>query len=242
MAGMTERRFRRSAVGRGLALAVFWLFLACPAGTWAAPDRVAVLRVFDGDTCQLADGRRLRLAGIDAPETGHGGAPAQYYAAEAASLLARLTVGQPLRLEPVGEGRDRFGRLLGDLVGPDGASVALRMLDQGAAYVFWHPDLPASWTDRALAAQRRAMAGRVGFWARILSLPAPDRPYVGNAASRRFHDPRCRDAGRIGPRNRVLLPDLAAAFGQGYAPARDCTPWPPAGDTAPAGPWKRKWP
>lgn len=213
------------------------LWLACcltalvswgPAAALAGPEAVRVVRVFDGDTCQLDDGRRLRLSGIDAPETSHDGAPAQYFADASADLLARLTRGQALRFVPVGEGRDRFGRLLGELLLADGTSVGERMLAEGAAFYFWHADLPRTLSERALVAERRAMAAGAGFWPRILALPAPPGPYVGNAASRRFHAPGCPHAGKISPRNRVALPTLAEAFGQGFAPARECTPWPAA--------------
>jgi len=217
-----------------LALLVLCLALGWPAGLGAARDASSVVRVIDGDTCLLEDGRRFRLAGLDAPETAHDGAPAQYYASEAASLLARLTLGQPVRLLLVGEGRDRFGRVLGDLTLPDGASVGERLLERGAVYFFWHPDVPQAMVDRYVAAERRAMAAGVGFWPRLLALPVPTMPYVGNAASRRFHDARCPDAGRVNFRNRVVLPTLAEAFARGYAPARNCTPWPTAGEMGPA--------
>jgi micrococcal nuclease len=200
---------------------LFW-----PVFCLAASDLVSVARVFDGDTCLLEDGRRLRLAGIDAPETSHDTQPAQYYAKEATALLARLTMGQPLRLVVAGEGRDRFGRVLGDLKLPDGASISERLVAEGAAYYFWHADLPNDLTERLLTVQRRAMATGLGFWPQILALPAQARPYIGNIASRRFHAPDCPDARRISPRNRVVLPTLADAFGRGLAPARNCTPWP----------------
>uniref|UniRef100_I2Q0M2 Micrococcal nuclease-like nuclease n=1 Tax=Desulfovibrio sp. U5L TaxID=596152 RepID=I2Q0M2_9BACT len=227
---------------RCLAHVVLCLVLGWPSGLWAALERVTVVRVLDGDTCVLADGRRLRLAGIDAPEMAHSGNPAQYYAVEATSLLARLTLGQPLGLALVGEGADRYGRTLGALIRPDGTSVAERMLGEGAAYIFWYRDLPRSLVERYLAIQRRAMAAGAGFWPRILALPAPAGAYVGNTASHRFHAPGCPDAGRIGPRNRVLLPTLGEAFGRGYTPARDCTPWPSDRDAGPGKGWNRKWP
>jgi micrococcal nuclease len=208
-------------VGAALAVTGLW-----PASGLAQMVRVAA--VYDGDTCRLDDGRRLRLAGIDAPETAHEGRPAQYYAAQAAADLERLTRGVPLRYVGVGPGQDRFGRLLGDLLRPDGLSVTEALLADGAAFVFWHDDLPPERLERLLSLQRRAMAEKRGFWPRLLALPQPGAPYVGNAASRRFHAPQCPDAARIGRRNRVVLPTLAEAFGQGYAPARECTPWPQA--------------
>ena len=215
--------------GRAVRLAVFvllgFLFLPRPG---AAQATVVVARVLDGDTVLLADGRRVRLAGIDAPETAHGSSPAQYYAAAATLELARLTRGVPLRFVPVGPGMDRYGRALGDLVAPDETSVAVRMLAAGAAFFLWNRDLPEGLATRLLAAQRQAMDAGRGFWPRILRLPAPPGGYIGNVASRRFHVPGCPDAARIGRRNRVRLADAATAFAGGFAPARECSPWPPA--------------
>ncbi|WP_428569183.1 MAG: thermonuclease family protein [Solidesulfovibrio sp. DCME] len=189
---------------------------------------VTVARVFDGDTCRLADGRVLRLAGVDAPETAHGGAPAQYYAAEAAAAFARLVTGKPLGLVVSGDGGDRFGRLLGDLRLPDGTSVTEALLARGAVFVFWHRDMAEVDFERLLAVQRRAMGTGQGMWPRLLDGPPPARPFVGNANSRRFHAWDCPEAARVSPRNRVLLRNLGDAFGRGFAPARECTPWPAA--------------
>ena len=191
-------------------------------------ELVRVAQVFDGDTCRLADGRTVRLAGIDAPEGVHGCVPAQYFAAEAKAALARRVMGRELRLVRAGQGGDRFGRVLGDLVLADGASVAEALVADGAAFVFWHRDLPPALFERLLATQRQAMAAGRGFWPRLLALPPPSRPYVGNAASRRFHDAACPRGRAISPRNRIAFPDLRAAFAAGFAPARECTPWPVA--------------
>ncbi|MGE4535857.1 MAG: thermonuclease family protein [Desulfovibrio sp.] len=215
------------------------LLLLCVPRLGAAGDVVSVARVLDGDTVRLTDGRRVRLAGIDAPETAHGDSPAQYYAAASRRELAGLTQGIALRFEPVGRGRDRFGRALGELVLPDGASVSERMLEAGAAFFFWYPDLPEPLVQRLLAAQRRAMEQGRGFWPRILRLPPPEGGYAGNAASRRFHAPGCADAGRIGRRNRVALADARQAFDLGFSPARECTLWPTAG-TGRKSPWTDK--
>lgn len=223
----TGRRGLRG--GRFFWAALLFACLSVPGFAPAGGEMVRVARVFDGDTCRLADGRTLRLAGIDAPETAHGDAPAQYYAAAAAKALEALVAGREVRLVRQGNGDDRFGRVLGDLVLPDGTSVAERLAASGAAFVFWHRDLDAALVTRLLAAQARAMAGGRGFWPRLLALAPPARPYVGNAASRRFHDAACPQARAVSPRNRVSLPDLRAAFAAGYAPARECTPWPPAG-------------
>lgn len=192
----------------------------------AADEMVRVVAVYDGDTCRLADGRTVRLAGVDAPETAHDGRHAQYFAEQAKAALDGLVRGVTLRFVEVGPGQDRYGRLLGDLVLPDGRSVTEILLARGCVFVFWHEDVGPAVFDRQLGLQRRAMGERRGFWPRLLSLPPPAAPFVGNASSRRFHGQGCPDAARIARRNRVALATLGEAFNQGYAPARDCTPWP----------------
>lgn len=208
-----------------LALAAFCLAGVAKTGR-AAEETVRMVAVYDGDTCRLADGRTLRLAGVDAPETAHDGRPAQYFAEQAKAALEGLVRGVPLRFVGVGSGQDRYGRLLGDLVLPDGRSITEILLSRGCVFVFWHEDVGEAVFNRYLDLQRRAMAEGQGFWPRLLSLPPPAAPYVGNASSHRFHGPSCPDAVRMGRRNRVALPTIGEAFYQGYAPARNCTPWP----------------
>ena len=226
---MVEGRSLTARAGRRLwavlALAALCLLGGVGAGR-AADETVRAVAVYDGDTCRLADGRTLRLAGVDAPETAHGDRPAQYFAEQAKTALHELVREGPLRFVGVGPGQDRYGRLLGDLALPDGRSVTEILLSRGCVFVFWHEDVGPAVCNRQLALQRRAMAEGQGFWPRLLSLPSPGAPYVGNASSHRFHAPSCPDAARIGRRNRVALPTLGEAFSQGYAPARDCTPWP----------------
>lgn len=67
---------------------------------------VPVTRVIDGDTLVLISGERVRLLGIDTPETG------QPYYQEAKEWLISMAEGQPVALESGDEDRDKYGRLL----------------------------------------------------------------------------------------------------------------------------------
>ena len=85
-----------------------------------------VSRVIDGDTLELANGETVRLVGIDTPEQGVCGS------LKASVNLARLTLGQRVRLAPSDEDRDRYGRLLryvdiGDM------DTGLRLIKNGFA-------------------------------------------------------------------------------------------------------------
>ena len=73
-----------------------------------------VARVIDGDTFILASGDRVRLIGVDTPETVHPRRPAGCFGQEASEFLHRLLAGPRVRIEADGQRpeRDRYGRLL----------------------------------------------------------------------------------------------------------------------------------
>jgi endonuclease YncB( thermonuclease family) len=78
--------------------------------------RAYVSRVVDGDTIivQLLDDEyRLRLIGIDAPETVHPQLPVQCYGEEASAYLTELIEEKFVQVEKDVSETDRYGRLLG---------------------------------------------------------------------------------------------------------------------------------
>jgi len=103
-----------------------------PAGT------AAVVRVVDGDTLDVDLGGstvRVRLLGIDTPETVDENRPVQCFGHEASSYLTQLLPkGSGVRLERDVEARDRYGRLLVYLYRQDdGVFVNAALLEGGYA-------------------------------------------------------------------------------------------------------------
>jgi micrococcal nuclease len=96
-----------------LLLAAVNLAAGCSGG---APAGVVVREVVDGDTLEVViDGRRerVRLLGIDTPETKHPTKPVQCFGNEAHLYLASLLPpGTAVHVVRDVEARDRFGRLL----------------------------------------------------------------------------------------------------------------------------------
>jgi len=105
-----------------------------PSGAFSA----VVERVVDGDTLvAVRDGARLRvrLIGIDAPESVQPEAPVECYGPEAADALARLLpAGTAVRgAYEAGEPRDQYGRELWDVWLTDGRFVQAELVSTGAA-------------------------------------------------------------------------------------------------------------
>ncbi|REJ72610.1 MAG: hypothetical protein DWQ29_20645 [Planctomycetota bacterium] len=71
-----------------------------------------VARVVDGDTLLLETGHRVRLLGVDTPETKHPHRPAEPFGQAAAQFTRRAVEGRIVRLEFDRHRVDRYGRTL----------------------------------------------------------------------------------------------------------------------------------
>jgi micrococcal nuclease len=134
----------------------------------AAAFTATVERAVDGDTfIALRAGRRLRvrLIGVDAPESVKEGAPVGCFGPEASSHLhGLLRPGVVVRAayEPGGR-TDQFGRELWDVWLPDGRFVQADLVSGGFARA--HAYRPQhEQADYLARVQRAAKAARVGLW------------------------------------------------------------------------------
>ncbi len=79
----------------------------------AEPEQTyLVTRVVDGDTLLLSGGDRLRLLGVDTPETVAPGRPVEPLGPEASAFTERMVEGKRVTLGYDKERKDRYGRLL----------------------------------------------------------------------------------------------------------------------------------
>jgi micrococcal nuclease len=93
------------------------LLVGCARAPAAAPtDRGVVVAVIDGDTVDVDLGgrvERIRLLGIDTPESVDPDRPVECHGPEASAFThSLLPDGTAVRLERDEEARDRYGRLL----------------------------------------------------------------------------------------------------------------------------------
>jgi micrococcal nuclease len=78
------------------------LVASCPGpapSVQPAGDFVVVARAIDGDTLELAGGERVRLIGVDTPETKHPQKPVERFGAEASAFTSQLVAVKRVRLE-----------------------------------------------------------------------------------------------------------------------------------------------
>jgi len=158
---------RRSAAAAGVAAALA-LALALAAGRAAACGAAAgVVQAasvdFRGEIA-LADGRTLRLAGLDLPVPSRGD---PMLAAAARDLLAKRFVGREAALSLVSAVPDRWGRALGDLGAPGSdatpASAADGLIAAGLARV--RPEYETRGCEAGrLALESAARAKGLGVW------------------------------------------------------------------------------
>ena len=128
----------------------------------AARTGTEVDSVRDGDTILLADGARVRLVQVDAPELG-----VECWGDEAAAALAKLVrPGVKLRLEedPRLDRVDRHGRLL-RYAHAGGRNVNVELVRAGAAAPYFYRGVRGRYADELLMAARAARAARRGLWA-----------------------------------------------------------------------------
>jgi micrococcal nuclease len=138
--------------------------------TWPAvpADAIAakVERVVDGDTFIAAiAGRneRIRLIGVDTPETVDPDRPVQPYGKEASNFAKHMLNGRTVRLVGDVEARDRYGRLLAYVWLPDGTFWNALLAAEGYAQLITiPPDVTYAGLFRRLVDEARS-ANR-GLW------------------------------------------------------------------------------
>jgi micrococcal nuclease len=141
--------------------------------TNTAPDiqnqSFLVTHVVDGDTFDVEiDGKteRIRMIGIDTPETVDPRKSVQCFGKEASDKMKSLITNQRVVLEadPSQGERDKYDRLLRYAFLPDGRNVGLYLLQEGYAREYTY-DSAYKYQQEFKAAEISAKAGKKGLWA-----------------------------------------------------------------------------
>ena len=195
-----------------------------------------VVAVHDGDTLTIVDAarieRRIRLAGIDAPEKG------QPFSAASKRNLSALAYGKHVSV--VVTKLDPYDRVVGKVL-IEQSDICLEQLRAGFAWFYSDYQSELTPTDRSSysVAAREAKASRRGLWREIAAPPwqfrrerrqrsrdtqlhFTDSAVIGNRKSGIYHLPDCPSYSHVAERNRVRFATEVDALEAGYRRARNC--------------------
>lgn len=127
-----------------------------------------VTEVFDGDTIQVnMNGKqeKIRLIGVDTPETHDPRKPVQCFGKAASEFTSQKLLNQRVRLEsdPQSTNRDRYDRLLRYVYDSNGTLINQQLIADG--YGFAYTGFPFSKSNDFTKAQETARSQNKGLWA-----------------------------------------------------------------------------
>jgi micrococcal nuclease len=161
----------RAVTAAACAVTAFAATLTAPsAHAEPAATTATVLRVVDGDTVDIVDdvrGRlRIRLLGIDTPETKKPGYSVGCWGPEASQFAISTLLGERVAfLTDASQGMyDRYGRTLAYLRKADGWDYSIEAARAGAAKSYVYHGKPVSESSAIAAAEQEATAAQRGLW------------------------------------------------------------------------------
>jgi endonuclease YncB( thermonuclease family) len=165
-------RWHNRVVLAALSLSVLAAPLVTSPGAQGQPiDTTAVvLKVVDGDTIDIRDdvrGRlRVRVLGIDTPETKKPGYSIGCWGPEATQFAESTLLGQRVALviDTTQDRTDRYGRTLAYLVRGDGWDYSVEAARAGAAHSYVYGGVPVSHYEAIQAAEWEAQNAHSGLW------------------------------------------------------------------------------
>ena len=144
-------------------------------------DFYSVKTVYDGDTVQLEDGRKIRLLGINTPEVQHRDKPTEAGGEEAKAWLINKLQHTKVRLEIGEEKTDKYGRTLAHLFTEEKEHINLSLVKAGLATISIYPP-NLLYVDELRAAEQQAEQHQLGIWNRpeYAAIPADNLPEAGH--------------------------------------------------------------
>lgn len=147
--------------------------------------RGMVRQVYDGDTLLLVarpQGQiKLRLYGIDAPETAKPDKPGQAYGSMARRVLMYKLLGKAVTVEL--REQDQYGRAVG-VVRLGGVDVNAEMVAEGMAWAY-RQYLQGSYASEYLRLEENARRRRLGLWRQSNPQPPWEFRQAGQRVRRR---------------------------------------------------------
>lgn len=183
-----------------------------------------VIRVVDGDTIVVlyqGQEEKVRLIGVDTPESVHPDAEKNNEAGKTASdyTKAQLT-GKDVQLEFDVQKRDKYQRLLA-YVYVDGTMFNKTLLAEGIAKLATFPP-NVKYVDEFTAIEKEAQKAGIGLWEGYVVKDSGN--YVASKNSTKYHLLTCNSASKINADNKIWFDTATEAEAAGYTPCSVCQP------------------
>ncbi len=189
-------------------------------------DIYTVIRIVDGDTFVAEkDGVsvRVRLMGVDTPESVHPDKEVEYFALEASAFLKTILQDEEIYFtfdqnNAATNHTDRYGRLLAYAHRlRDGLLINTHLIKEGYGYAYLK--YPFEHMEEYLELQRGAREAGKGLWKDSGTSAASQKEYWFNAGSNKYHLKSCR----FTKKSSMPIP-LADALANGLEPCKVCKP------------------
>lgn len=132
-----------------------------------ATNQYTVTKVVDGDTIEVnieGQATKVRLIGINTPETVDPRKEVECYGKEASNMLKELIEGKKVKLEAdsTQQNTDKYGRLLRYVFLND-KNIDLQMVEEGYAFEYTY-FMPYKYQAEFKAAEKNAQVKNLGLW------------------------------------------------------------------------------
>lgn len=153
-----------------------------------------VTKVVDGDTLDLNNSLRIRMSGINTPETG------ECYYSEAKGKLSETALNKDVYIEEDITDKDKYGRSL-RYVYIDNKSVNNLLVENGFARVYDKYEKDTKRYKELKKFEEKAKQNLLGVW--NCTDPKKKCLFVASNNSKKYHTPDCKYAKKIKPENLV---------------------------------------
>jgi micrococcal nuclease len=131
------------------------------------PEKRLVVRVIDGDTIVVSPNEKVRLIGVDTPETAHPKRAVQCFAKDAKEFTRSMVERKSIRLvldesNVARNHKDRYGRTLAYAYLTDGTMLNRELIRQGYAHAYTR--FPFRHLVEFRELERTARAESLGLW------------------------------------------------------------------------------
>ena len=116
----------------------------------------------DGDTIIVEKIGKVRLIGVDTPETKHPRKPVEYFGKEASAFTKKIVEGKEVRLGYDWQRKDRYGRILAYVYLEDGTFLNAEIIKQGYGHAY--TKYPFKYLEQFRKYEKEARENKRGLW------------------------------------------------------------------------------